>query len=101
MKTKPWKEVRNERLSPAQKEQADAYARGLLAEMKLKELRRARNLTQVELAKLMEVSQPELSRLERVDNPQLGTIRRYVEAMGGQLEILARFGDDVIKIDDL
>lgn len=64
----------------------------------LGELRQARHVTQVQLAKQMQSTQPEVSRIEKQADVLLSTMRDYIEAMGGQLELLARFpdGPDVI-----
>lgn len=60
----------------------------------LDELRRARDITQEELAAALGVRQPSVSRLEHGDDAKLSTLRAYVEAMGGRLELNAVFDDD-------
>lgn len=62
-------------------------------EMTLQQLRKAREQSQQELAKKLGVKQAEVSRLERRTDMYLSTLRAYVEAMGGCLEITARFPD--------
>jgi DNA-binding XRE family transcriptional regulator len=57
--------------------------------MLLSELRRLAGKTQVDLAKSMRVKQPTLSRLESQDDMQISTLQRIVEALGGDLEIIA------------
>lgn len=57
----------------------------------LKDLRLAVELTQEELAHNLGVGQDTISRLERKSDMMLSTLRRHVEAMGGTLEIVARF----------
>lgn len=59
--------------------------------MALGDLRRARHLTQQELAELVGMSQPVISRLERQADLYLSTLRSYIEAMGGHLELAAVF----------
>jgi transcriptional regulator with XRE-family HTH domain len=66
--------------------------------MPLQELRRARELTQTTLAELLHTSQPEVSRMEHQADMYVSTLRRYVEAMGGALEIVARFPDGAVEI---
>ena len=62
----------------------------------LRTLRRSRAVTQAELADIMGVRQASVSKLENQNDMRLGTLRRYVEALGGELEIRVRFpGDDV------
>ena len=67
--------------------QDDAYFR------RLAELRHARERTQVELARKLGMVQPSVSRLERQADLYVSTLRRYVEALGGRLEINAVFPD--------
>ncbi|MBB5274482.1 transcriptional regulator with XRE-family HTH domain [Rhizobium rosettiformans] len=59
----------------------------------LQELRKSRDLTQEKLAALLGINQENVSRLERRNDLLLSTLRDYVEAMGGNLEIIARFPD--------
>jgi len=51
------------------------------------------------LAELLETSQPEISKIERRTDVYVSTLRRYVEAMGGKLEIVARFPDGAVQIN--
>ncbi|NJN40068.1 MAG: XRE family transcriptional regulator [Gammaproteobacteria bacterium] len=57
----------------------------------LKDLRQAVEQTQEELAASLGVGQDTVSRIERRSDLLLSTLRRYVEAMGGELELVARF----------
>lgn len=57
----------------------------------LKDMREAFAHTQVELAQSLGVGQDTISRIERRSDMLLSTLRHYVEAMGGRLELLARF----------
>lgn len=63
-------------------------------ERSLRDVRRARKMTQVELAGALDVSQAQVSRIEGQADLYLSTLVRYVEAMGGRLELSARFADD-------
>jgi DNA-binding XRE family transcriptional regulator len=60
-------------------------------EMTMRELRKARNITQVELAKELNVKQEQISRIEKRSDLLISTLRRQVEALGGELTILASF----------
>jgi hypothetical protein len=62
-------------------------------DLSLTELRRARALTQNQLAADLHVGQASIAKLERRTDMYLSTLRRFVEAMGGELEIVARFPD--------
>jgi predicted transcriptional regulator len=59
----------------------------------LPELRRLSDLTQVELAHRLAVTQPSVSEIERSTSPAIPTVRRYVEALGAHLEVVAVFDD--------
>jgi predicted transcriptional regulator len=67
---------------------------------RLRELREALSLTQVQLAALLDVSQNRVSRLEHGDleRTQVDTLRRYVEAVGGQLRLEVEIGDQRVRI---
>jgi DNA-binding XRE family transcriptional regulator len=69
-----------------------------MAEMPLAELRRARELTQQQIARNLEVNQAWVSKVERQMDMYVSTLRSYVEAMGGELEIIARFQDGAVRL---
>ena len=82
------------KLSPERRKKVEARAGELLAEeMTLRELRRARQLTQVRLAKTLGITQDSVSRLEQRTDLLLSTLRKSVEAMGGRLSLVAEFPD--------
>ncbi|MGH9659919.1 MAG: helix-turn-helix domain-containing protein [Bryobacteraceae bacterium] len=81
-------------LSPAQRKKVEARAAALIAEeMTLRELRHARKLTQVRMARKLGVSQDSVSRLEKRSDLLLSTLRKAVKAMGGKLSLVAQFPD--------
>ena len=81
-------------LSARRRKKIEARAAALIAEeMTLRELRRARKLTQVRLAKALGISQDGVSRLEKRSDLLLSTLRKSVEAMGGNLSLVAEFPD--------
>jgi len=81
-------------LSPAQRRRVEARAAELIAEeMTLRELRKARKLTQVSIAKTLGIKQDSVSRLEKRSDLLLSTLRKTVEAMGGTLSLVAEFRD--------
>ena len=61
--------------------------------LSLAELRRARALTQEQLAGELHIGQAAIARLERRTDMYLSTLRKFVVAMGGDLELVARFPD--------
>jgi DNA-binding XRE family transcriptional regulator len=82
------------RLSPAQRRKVEARAAELVAEeMTLRELRHARKLTQVRMAKALGITQDSVSRLEKRSDLLLSTLRKTVKAMGGNLSLVAEFPD--------
>jgi predicted transcriptional regulator len=62
------------------------------------ELRHALEQTQQELARSMKVNQPAVAKLEKRTDMYVSNLRRYIEALGGSLEITARFPDGVVSI---
>ena len=81
-------------LSPARRKKVDARAKQLIAEeMTLQELRRARKLTQVLMAKELGIGQDGVSKLEKRADLMLSTLRKTVAAMGGHLSLVAEFPD--------
>jgi DNA-binding XRE family transcriptional regulator len=81
-------------LSPARRKKVEARAAQLIAEeMTLQELRRARKLTQVRMAKQLGIGQDGVSKLEKRADLMISTLRRSVEAMGGRLSLVAEFPD--------
>src|ERR1041384_765258 len=82
------------KLSPAQRKKVEGRAAQLIAEeMTLRELRHARKLTQVRMAKALGITQDSVSRLEKRSDLLLSTLRKTVEAMGGSLSLVAEFPD--------
>ena len=67
-------------------------------DMHLADLRRARELSQAELAEKLGVAQSEVSKVERRTDLYLSTLKKYIEAAGGQLEIVAHFPDSDVRI---
>ena len=81
-------------LDPAERRKVEALAAEFISEeMTLRELRKARQLTQVSVARELGVSQDAVSRMEQRSDLLLSTLRRTVEAMGGSLSLIARFPD--------
>lgn len=81
-------------LSAARRKNVESRVTELLAEeMTLRDLRKARKLTQVGLAKQLRITQDSVSRLEQRSDLLLSTLRKTVEAMGGNLSLVAEFPD--------
>ncbi len=88
------------RMTPESRSRAEAKAHAMLAEMPLQELRQARGLSQKMLAEVLHVQQPSIAKLEKRTDMYLSTLRSHIEAMGGELEVIARFPDGAVKISN-
>jgi transcriptional regulator with XRE-family HTH domain len=86
------------RADTARRDRIETYKRELLAELSLAELRLARQKTQRELADALQTTQSGVSRLEHQTDLYLSTLRKYVEALGGKLEVCGVFPDARIPI---
>ncbi|WP_413990651.1 XRE family transcriptional regulator [Labrys okinawensis] len=86
------------RMSPEAQAEAEALAAQLDEEMDLAEVRRALKLSQDEIAQTLQVGQGSIAKLEKRTDMYVSTLRRFIEAMGGELEIVARFPDHAVKI---
>jgi hypothetical protein len=101
MKTLSWTSVRAERLGRAAINRTKERARAQIEEMTLSELRRDLKVTQVDAARSAVMTQSELSRLENRSDHRISTLRRYVEALGGRLEVTAVFGGRRVKLTEV
>src|SRR5271154_7471833 len=82
------------KLNPVQRKKVEDRAAELIAEeMSLRDLRRARKLTQARVAKTLGITQDSVSRLEKRSDLLLSTLRKKVKAMGGEVRIVAQFPD--------
>lgn len=95
---KPWKEIRGT-VTPETRARAAKRTRAMLEGLPLAELRRAREFSQTTLAEALDATQPEVSKIERRADLYVSTLRKYIEAMGGELEIVARFPDGDVRIN--
>ena len=93
-----WKALKNARLSPEARARIRARVDAKLEELTLKAIREELALTQVEVSRNAEMTQSQLSRVENGSDHLTSTLRRYVEALGGKLEITAVFGDRRVKL---
>lgn len=85
-------------MSPESRARAEAKAKAMMAEMPLQELRQARGLSQKMLADLLHVQQPSIAKLEKRTDMYISTLRSHIQAMGGELDVIARFPDGAVKI---
>jgi len=86
------------KMSPEAQVRIKARADQMAMEMPLHELRRARGLSQESLAAVLNVSQAAISKLERRTDMYLSTLRSHIRAMGGDLDIIAKFPDGEVRV---
>ena len=84
--------------TPERRQRIEAMKSELLAEMPLHELRRARALTQRDLAKELKVNQPAVAKIEQRADVYVSSLRSYIEAVGGKLKIIAEFPEGEVSI---
>ena len=94
MKHQKWADIKS-RMKPDTWARLEAGARQLSEELHLSQLRKARGLTQEAVAALLGVSQAEISKMERRSELYIGTLKKFIEAMDGELVLAARFADGV------
>jgi transcriptional regulator with XRE-family HTH domain len=83
-------------MDPKRLDRSKVRAKEMMAEMLLAEIRRQAGLTQEELAETLGIKQPSLSKLESQSDMQISTLQRLIEALGGNLEVVAHLpGGDV------
>ena len=84
------------KMPPESLARAKVRAKEMMAEMLLAQVRKTVGLTQEELAASLGIKQPTLSRLESQNDMQISTLRCLIQALGGQLEIIAHMpGGDI------
>jgi transcriptional regulator with XRE-family HTH domain len=94
---KKWNELRAQ--IPAERRQAtDVRVVAALKQMPLHRLREARRLTQKQIAEAMHIDQSRVSKIERRTDVYVSTLRNFVSALGGELELVARFPDGRVRI---
>ncbi len=89
---KPLSELRK-KISPEVQAAARAKAVGIVAEMSLAETRKLRGHSQAIVAQLLGIAQPNVSQIEKRPDTMISTLAAYIEALGGSLEIHAKFPD--------
>ena len=92
-------------LDRAERRKVEQMSAELIAEeMTLRELRKARHLTRVSVARELGISQDAVSRMEQRSDLLLSTLRRTVEEMGGSLSLIVRFPDrppvELVGVDE-
>jgi DNA-binding XRE family transcriptional regulator len=95
---KSFKKLRN-KMPPEARERVDHRVRDTLLEMSLQELRhKVSDKTQDELAELLDLTQGAISQLEGRHDVLLSKLAKYIRALGGDLELVARFPNSEVRI---
>ncbi len=95
----PFREIL-ERFTPEQRAEIEARAAKLIAEeYNLRDVREALSKSQAQVAEALGVEQAAVSKMERRADVYVSTLRKHIRALGGELEIVARFpGRDPVRI---
>lgn len=97
------------RSDPKRRRRAEAHKQAAIVEqiigtpvdgdVALAALRNGLGFTQTDVAEKLDLPQSNVSRIENQTDVLVSTLRHYVEALGGELELVARFGDEVVPLD--
>ena len=90
-----WKALKDKHFTPAEQEAFMAEARA----MGLPEVRATRRLSQEEVGKALGMKQASVSKLERQTDMFVSSLRNLIQAMGGEMKIVASFPDGEVQID--
>ena len=91
MKTTPLNTLLAKHMTGQSITRAKQRAREILEQMELAEIRKALNISQRGLARTMKIAQPTLAKIEKQPDMQIATLRKVVRALGGDVDIIARF----------
>jgi hypothetical protein len=92
--------ILQDKLSDTSKSRIQERVKATLEEMPLAELRQARKFTQQQIAQSLKIKQASVSKMESQTDMYISTIRKFIEAMGGELEIIAKFPEGSIRVDN-
>jgi transcriptional regulator with XRE-family HTH domain len=86
------------RMSKESREKSMAMAEQLQEEMDLADIRKALKLSQEQMGQMLHIKQGSVAKIEKRMDLYVSTLRRFIEAMGGELEIVAKFPDRTVRI---
>ncbi|MCB0220169.1 MAG: helix-turn-helix transcriptional regulator [Chrysiogenetes bacterium] len=100
MKTHKWSDIRDAKVGKKRAAQLRSEALAELAEVEasLAQIRKALGITQAQLAERAGLTQGAISKTESGMHASLETLRELIEALGGELDLVARFGETQIKL---
>lgn len=90
--------VLKNKMSPKAQETIKEQITNMITEMPLQDLRQAKHMSQERLAEILDTKQANISRIERRTDMYISTLRSYIEAMGGELDIIAKFPEGGVHI---
>ncbi len=96
---KSFEDLVNRTTTKKTRESAARRAQQLLEELLLSEVRELMGKSQRQVADSLGIKQPSLSKLERQKDMQISTLRKIIKALGGELEVFAKFPKGMVKID--
>jgi predicted transcriptional regulator len=88
-------------MSAQSQERIQKKIKQLQQDMALAEVRKAMSLTQVDLAEMLHIKQAAVARLENRTDMYISSLRKYITALGGELDIVARFPEGDVHIQNL
>jgi transcriptional regulator with XRE-family HTH domain len=92
-----WKDLQH-KMGTVRRKQLRREVEQEILDMDLRGLRELAGKTQKDMAILVEQTQGQVSETERRSDHRLSTLRKYVEALGGEIEVVANFGDKRIRL---
>src|SRR4051812_16533574 len=95
---KSFDQLANRTMTPESRARAARRTQAILMELLLAEVRKFAGKSQSELAQILGIKQPSLSKLESQDDMQISTLKRIIEALGGRVEIIARFPKNAVRL---
>lgn len=84
--------------TPKRRARVETEAAAAIAAQRLAQVREARGITQTQLAEQLGVTQVNISRIERAEDTRLSTLCRYVEGLGGQVQLFAVFDEQSVPL---
>ena len=101
MKVHRWSDIKRKTMTATEIAESRKAAEKTVLELNLRAVRQLAGKTQTQVAKATAMAQGHLSLFERRRDHRLSTLRRYVKALGGDLEVIARFNDKTVKLKGL
>jgi len=98
MKVHKWADIKAKHMTPEQIEASRKWAEKEILRMNLREVRKLTGKTQLDVSRAAKMTQGEVSTFEKREDHLVSTLARIIKALGGELEITARFGDKSVRL---